>query len=601
MKITKLLIVFLFLSLKGFTQTITSSITITQTWVNDAINNPRPWTISGTVTVTFGENLTISDPNQFFIIYGDNVTIDGAGKTATISGVTSYPSLVNAAGGPGSPLLNVLIKDIGVHNINSTLISGAGYIASQNNTATIINCYSTGPISEYQSGGIAGAYNDGNISNCYSTGVISGNYTGGIVGVGNNYGNISNCYSRGDISGSESGGIAAYTFGGLISNCYSTGTIDGYRSGGIVGYASYGNIQNCYSSGRIFGDEAGGISPQNASTISNSRTSGTLSGTTTYDIALNVSPGTFNSSDVYNSTPTIANTWDNSIANQALTGEDGTIWNTSNTPYTLMSFLISPILTVSLPNTTFLTCLGSSSLPTTFDVTGSGLTASVTISAPSDFEISTSSGGTYSSSLTLTNTPTVSQTLYVRLNSSASIGDKTGTITATTTGASDVTTTVSGTVLANPTLSTYSIIICKEATYLITKTTDMSLNGSWAVSGTITVNNGYVTAGTNAGNYVVSYTDGCATVSATVAVGDSDISPAITGQASYKINNTIPLPQGPTASLYVGYNGFNYYSSTPPTKTGFYKANNQSGNSAGCPYPFEIFRCTTCPDPVGPR
>jgi hypothetical protein len=265
------------------------------------------------------------------------------------------------------------------------------------------------------------------------------------------------------------------------------------------------------------------------------------------------------------------------------------------------SIIQSNNISLSIPAATLTSCLGSSSTPTTFGVTGSGLTASLTISAPSNFQISTSSGGFYSTSLTLTNTTNVSETLYVRLSHLAPVASTiTGTITATSSGTT-ASTTVSGTILANPTLSTNTIIICKQATYLITKTTDMSLNGSWAVSGTITVNNGYVTAGTNAGNYVVSYTDGCATVSATVAVGDSDISPAITGQASYKINNTIPLPQGPTASLYVGYNGFNYYSSTPPTKTGFYKANNQSGNSAGCPYPFEIFRCTTCPDPVGPR
>ena len=68
------------------------------------------------------------------------------------------------------------------------------------------------------------------------------------------------------------------------------------------------------------------------------------------------------------------------------------------------------------------------------------------------------------------------------------------------------------------------------------------------------------------------------------------------GLASYKINNTNPIPQGPTASLYVGYNGFNYTSATKSTNTGYYKANNQSVNSAGCPYPFYIFRCTTCPD-----
>jgi uncharacterized protein (TIGR02145 family) len=331
-------------------------------------------------------------------------------------------------------------------------------------------------------------------------------------------------------------------------------------------------------------------------------------------------------------------------------------------------------LLLTNPIATLTSCLGSSSSHTTFGVTGSGLTASVTISAPTYFEISTSSGGTYSSSLTLTNTSTVSQTLYVRLNSSATAGGKTGTITATSTGAS-ATTSVSGTVNAIPTISitesdasgssnndskvcigglatltasggatylwsttalsasiipspstntTYTVTgttagcsntasititvetlpslslgaisLCAEATYLITKTTAVSNNDSWSVSGTITVNNGYVTAGTTPGTYIVSYKDGCAqTASATVTVATTSNLPAITdGLASYKFNNN---PQGPIGSgnvNYVGYNGKVYFSQTRPIKTGFYKANNQSGNSAGCPAQFYIFRCTTC-------
>ena len=416
---------------------------------------------------------------------------------------------------------------------------------------------------------------------------------------------------------------------------------------------------------------------------------------------------------------------------------------------------VASSLSVFSPLATLTSCLGSSSTPTTFGVSGSGLTASVTITAPTNFELSTSSGGSYSSSLTLTNTSTVSQTLYVRLNSSATAGDKTGTITATSTGFSDVTTSVSGTVNAIPsisitetdvsgvsnndaiicngasatlnvsggttylwststtttsinpspttnttytvtgttsgcsntasititvnaipsisitetdvsgsanndskvcngasatltasggntylwsttatsssiipslssnttytvtgtsaagcsnitsviitvealpTLSFSSISLCAEATYLITKTTSMPLDNGWSVSGTITVNNGYVTAGTSAGSYTVSYIDGCAqTASATVTVGTTSTLPVITdGQASYKFDGT---PKGPSsASYFVGYNGFTYSSTTRPTNTGFYKANNQSGNTAGCPYPFYIFRCTTCPD-----
>jgi uncharacterized protein (TIGR02145 family) len=110
-------------------------------------------------------------------------------------------------------------------------------------------------------------------------------------------------------------------------------------------------------------------------------------------------------------------------------------------------------LNIITPLGSLTSCLGTESTPTTFGVSGSGLTSSITISAPSNFEISTSSGGTYSSSLTLTNTSTVSQTLYVRLNSLATVGSKTGTITATSTGASDEINTISGTVNAIPNIS----------------------------------------------------------------------------------------------------------------------------------------------------
>ena len=109
-------------------------------------------------------------------------------------------------------------------------------------------------------------------------------------------------------------------------------------------------------------------------------------------------------------------------------------------------FSIYETISITAPIATLTTCLGTASSPTTFGVTGAGLTASITISAPSNFEISTSSGGTYSSSLTLTNTSTVSQTLYIRLSSSATVGSITGTIIATSTASSDATTSVSGTV-----------------------------------------------------------------------------------------------------------------------------------------------------------
>ena len=266
------------------------------------------------------------------------------------------------------------------------------------------------------------------------------------------------------------------------------------------------------------------------------------------------------------------------------------------------------VLTFSIPSLAIITpdatltsnCAGVPSIPKTFGVNGSGLSTPVIILAPSNFEVSTSSSGAYSSSLTLPQASTVSQTVYIRLSSAATTNGANGIITANSSGLTPATTTVSSTTVAAPTFSvTGPFTICSEGTYAVSLTVANSYNGWTTSSNAISVNSsGYVTAGTVSGTYSVSYSDACAqTTSATVTVSSTSTLPAITdGIASYKFNNN---PQGPLGSgnvNYVGYNGFNYTSATKPTNTGFYKANNQSGNNAGCPYPFYIFRCTTCPD-----
>jgi uncharacterized protein (TIGR02145 family) len=88
---------------------------------------------------------------------------------------------------------------------------------------------------------------------------------------------------------------------------------------------------------------------------------------------------------------------------------------------------------------------------------------------------------------------------------------------------------------------------------------------------------------------------GGGTVSATVTVvsssGLSITDPS--AHSSYKFNNN---PQGPVGGLnnYVGYNGFSYSSQARPIKTGYFRASNQLGDAAGCPFEYDIFRCTTC-------
>ena len=120
-----------------------------------------------------------------------------------------------------------------------------------------------------------------------------------------------------------------------------------------------------------------------------------------------------------------------------------------------------PVVISSAPTSTifvsgslypFSLCSGTASDPQIIAVTGLNLTANITVSVPSGFEISSSSGSGYNSSITLNQSGgTVSSTtLYVRLSSSAS-GTPSGNITLTSTNAITINIPISGTVTLPPT------------------------------------------------------------------------------------------------------------------------------------------------------
>ena len=112
----------------------------------------------------------------------------------------------------------------------------------------------------------------------------------------------------------------------------------------------------------------------------------------------------------------------------------------------------STITTIGTP-TVFSTCAGTASLAQTFSVSGVHLTAGITLTAPTGFEISL--GGTsYTSTLTIAQTSgNVSATsFYVRLKSDAITGVS-GSIVCSSTSATNQTVNVSGTVNALPIFS----------------------------------------------------------------------------------------------------------------------------------------------------
>ncbi|WPR70478.1 hypothetical protein SLW70_11040 [Flavobacterium sp. NG2] len=138
----------------------------------------------------------------------------------------------------------------------------------------------------------------------------------GQQGYGNGAGfAISNCYSTGEMFNEGTGGILGNAFmNGTVSNCYSLGKISGQSAAGIAAtYNSEANrIYNCYANGSITGINASGICEPDM-----------MMGGAQF-LNCYVSNGVFTTVD----------------ANNNLIGTDGTIWNTSVSPYTLSVFMV---------------------------------------------------------------------------------------------------------------------------------------------------------------------------------------------------------------------------------------------------------------------
>jgi len=73
-----------------------------------------------------------------------------------------------------------------------------------------------------------------------------------------------------------------------------------------------------------------------------------------------------------------------------------------------------------------------------FTLSGVDLQSDITVTAPTNFQLSTTENGTYSDTLTFTatNNEVATSSVFVRLKSSVAVGDYTGNVTLTTTGAS---------------------------------------------------------------------------------------------------------------------------------------------------------------------
>lgn len=261
----------------------------------------------------------------------------------------------------------------------------------------------------------------------------------------------------------------------------------------------------------------------------------------------------------------------------------------------------APSITVNGTLTNFNACSGTESAEQTFTVAGTNLTDDILVLAPSGYEVSTTTGTGFASSVLLPNTAgTISTTtIYIRLTNTANNGDG-GNVTASSSSASSqniatgtanvssntisltsATGTDAQTVNQNSSIVniTYSTTGATGATFSGLPT---GVNGVWSAN-TITISGAPSVSGNS--TYTITLTGGCGTATSSGSInslnsslGNSTI--VVTGATTYTYTGAT---QGPTTSSktgstasptysYSGTGGTSYGpSATPPTTPGNYQ------------------------------
>ena len=128
-------------------------------------------------------------------------------------------------------------------------------------------------------------------------------------------------------------------------------------------------------------------------------------------------------------------------------------------PSTTITILNDDALTPSITSTgtltTFNTCAGTASAEQSISVSGTNLVSDITVTAPNGYELSLTSGGSFSNSVTLTQiSGSVSSTpIYIRLKNNAANGDS-GNIVCSATNAASVNISTGTAIVGSPTVVT---------------------------------------------------------------------------------------------------------------------------------------------------
>ena len=176
----------------------------------------------------------------------------------------------------------------------------------------------------------------------------------------------------------------------------------------------------------------------------------------------------------------------------------------------------TPVVSTSGTLSAFTTCSGTASSSQSFTVSGGNLGANLVVTAPTGFEVSTTSGSGYGSTVSLapSSNSVANTTIYVRLTSSAS-GSPSGNIAVTSTGATTKNVAASGTVNALPVVAAIS----GGSSVAVGQTLQLSNStggGTWSSSNTsaATIDASGLVTGVAMGSTTITYTvttSGCST------------------------------------------------------------------------------------------
>ena len=222
-------------------------------------------------------------------------SFNGDGKK--ITGLWINRSDRNSSEGTGlfGTTYNAKFSNLGVEISEAGVIGNwaVGGLVGQNQSSSVINCYTAGNVNGNGSvGGLIGYnYNRDELScpveNCHATGNINGTgtYTGGLVGQNNSNIPITNSYATGNVTAfgnSYVGGLVGENSSNSpITNCYATGNVTGGSMvGGLVGQNSLNAlITNCYATGNVTGgNSVGGLTGSNQGRVEYSYASGYVLG-----------------------------------------------------------------------------------------------------------------------------------------------------------------------------------------------------------------------------------------------------------------------------------------------------------------------------------